>query len=137
LSLGEFETSVEYEDKAIRLSPHDPNPGFWDMTKGEAYFGLKQYDQAIESARKSIAINPNYVPFAHGDLIAALVLTGRGLEAREALERYLALPSPALKTVAAWRAYRDQNAYPHTDPRYLESFDRLIEGLRKAGMPEQ
>ena len=39
-------------------------------------------------------------------LIAALALTGHDAEAREALQRYLALPSTGpLKTIAAWKAY--------------------------------
>ena len=30
---------------------------------------------------------------------------------------------------------RTQVVNEHTDPRYVEYWDRLIEGLRKAGMP--
>src|ERR1700756_958715 len=33
--------------------------------KAWANFGLKKYDQAIELARRAIAINPNYIPFTH------------------------------------------------------------------------
>ena len=73
----------------------------------EANFGLKRYDQAIELARRAIAINPNYNPFAHAILVAALALTGHDAEAREALQRYLALPSTGpLKTIAAWKAHQ-------------------------------
>jgi hypothetical protein len=40
------------------------------------------------------------------NLVAALALTGRDAEAREALQRYLALPSTGpLKTIAAWKAH--------------------------------
>ena len=43
---------------------------------------------------------------AHVFLVAALALTGHDAEAREALQRYLALPSTGpLKTIAAWKAY--------------------------------
>ena len=39
-------------------------------------------------------------------LVAALALTGHEAEAREALQRYLALPSTdGPKTIAAWKAY--------------------------------
>ena len=62
---GEFEKSLEYFDKAIRLSPHDPELAFWYGIKAWANFGLKRYDQAIELARRAIAINPNYVRAAH------------------------------------------------------------------------
>ena len=71
-----------------------------------ANFGLKNYDQAIELARQAIAINPNYVQYIHATLVAALALAGHDAEAREALQRYLALPSTGpLKTIAAWKAY--------------------------------
>ena len=104
--LGEFEKSLEYFDKAIRASPHDPELAFWYGGKAWANFGLKRYDQAIELARQAIAINPNYVPGAHMFLVAALALTGHDAEAREALQRYLALPSTGpLKTIAAWKAH--------------------------------
>ena len=40
------------------------------------------------------------------NLVAALALTDHDAEAREALQRYLALPSTGpLKTIAAWKAY--------------------------------
>jgi hypothetical protein len=64
-------------------------------------------------------------------------LTGREAEAREALQRYLALPSSIRpRTIAAWKAFNAHWINSTTDPRILESFDRQIEGLRKAGMPE-
>ena len=90
--LGQFEKSLEYFDKAIRLSPHDPLLRNWYQGKAMSYLELKRYDQAIEWARKSIAISPNAVPWAHGALIASLALTDRKAEAQEALQRYLAQP---------------------------------------------
>jgi len=56
-------------------------------------------------------------------LIAALGWTGRQAEAHEAIQRYLALFPTGPRTIAAWKA--------------VNSWDRLIEGLRKAGMPEE
>ena len=85
--LGQHEKVIEFMDKAIRLSPHDPDLFFWNSTKSAAYFALQQYDQAIESARRSIAINPNY-PFPHGILASALASTGHFSEARDAGQRY-------------------------------------------------
>ena len=93
LRLGEFDKSVEYLDKAIRLSPYDRAVPYWYGAKAQASFGLKRYDQAIEQLRKVIAINPNDIPWAHTMLVAALALTHHDAEAREALQRYLALPT--------------------------------------------
>ena len=69
--LGQSEKAIEFTDKAIRLSPHDPALFFWYTTKSGAYFALQQYDQAIEWARRSIAINPNYTN-AYSVLASAL-----------------------------------------------------------------
>ena len=64
----------------------------WYGGKAWASFGLKHYDQTIDWARQAIAINPNYIQYIHTTLVAALALTGHDAEAREALQRYLALP---------------------------------------------
>ena len=133
--LGEFGKSVEYFEKAILASPHDPTLPYWYGSKASSNFGLKRYDQAIEAARQAIAINPNYVPWAHTYLVAALALTGHDAEAHEALQRYLALPSTGpLKTIAAWKAHTESQ---HGDPRFVEAHERMYDGLRKAGMPEE
>ena len=135
-NVGQFEKSLEYFDKAIRLSPHDPLLNTRYGGKASNYFGLKQYDQAIDWAHRAIASNPNNNPSAQGALIAALALTGHDTEAHDALQRYLALPVTGPQTIAAWKAYKATSTNEHSDPRYLELWDRAIEGLRKAGMPE-
>ena len=67
--------------------------------------------------------------------MAALALSGHDAEAREALQRYLALPSTgALRTVAAFKAYFSAQG---GSPARVESNERVYDGLRKAGMPEQ
>ena len=132
MRLGEFDKSIEYFDKAIRASPHDPWLARFHGGKAFANFGLKNYDQSIEWARRAIAINPN-IANMHLNLAAALALTGHDAEAREALQRYLALPSTGpLKTVAACKAYLESQ---HGLPR--EVGERMYDGLRKAGMPEK
>jgi adenylate cyclase len=135
-SLGQFEKSLEYFDKAIRLSPRDPILNTRYEGRAIDYLALKQYDQAIESARQAVAVDPNNIPIAHAGLITALTLAGRETEAREALQRYLALPATGPRTIAAWTAYKAVFTNEHSDPRYLEFWDRTIEGLRKAGMPD-
>ena len=132
--LGRFDKSLEYLDRAILTSPSDPSLNYWYDSKAWANFGLKRYDEAIEAARRAIAINPNN-PFANVALVAALALTDQDAEAREALRRYLALPSPApFKTIAAWKAVQMSQG---RDPRFVEMSERSYEGLRKAGMPEE
>jgi tetratricopeptide (TPR) repeat protein len=132
---GQFDKGLEYFDKAILGSPHDPLLATWYGGKAQANFGLKNYDQAIELARQAIAINPNYVQYAHAALVAALALSGHDAEAREALQRYLALPSTGpLKAIAAWKAYYSPQG---GGPPRVEANERTYEGLRKAGMAEE
>ena len=129
--LGEFENSFEFFDKAISVSPHDRGLPYWYGGKAWANFGLKNYDQAIDLARRAIAINPN-VAIIHLNLVAALALTDHDAEAREALQRYLALPSTGpLRTIAACKAQLESR---HWVPREVR--ERTYDGLRKAGMPE-
>jgi adenylate cyclase len=132
MRLGEFDKSFEYFDKAIRASPHDPWLVRFYGGKAWANFGLKNYDQAIDLARRAIAINPN-IAIIHLNLVAALALTDHDAEAREAPQRYLALPSTGpLRTIAACKAHLESQ---HWLPR--EVGERTYDGLRKAGMPEE
>jgi adenylate cyclase len=130
--LGQYEKSIEFLDKALRLSPYDPSLVYWYFYKSRAYFALHQDDQAVEFARRSIASNQNYWP-PHSILAAALALTGREAEARDEIQRLNAL-SPT-KSIAAYKAAFAPP--PSADPRVRARFDRFIEGLRKAGMPEE
>ena len=132
---GEFDKSQEYFDKAIRESPHDPSRAHVYGGKAWANFGLKNYDQAIEWARKAIAVQPDYVQYIHATLVAALALAGHDAEAGEALQRYLALPSTGpLKTIAAFKAHFSAQG---GGPASVEANERVYDGLREAGMPEE
>ena len=106
------------------------------LGKSWTYFALKQYDQAIDWARRAIVLGTS-IPFPHALLAAALALTGQEAEARETLQQYLALPSSErLRTIAAFKEYNAHFSNPKSDPRVLDSLERQYEGLRKAGMPE-
>jgi adenylate cyclase len=132
-SLGQFEKSLEHFDEAIRLSPHDTDLGTWYDGKSYAYFGLKKYDDAIEWARRASVVDP----FFSTDLAVPLALAGHEKEAREALQRFLELPSSAqLRTISAWKAH-NAIVYPNPGLRLLDYLDRYYDGLRKAGMPEE
>jgi adenylate cyclase len=136
IQVGEFDKSLEYFDKAIRVSPYDPLVAHFYGGKAVANFGLKNYGQAIEAARQAITIDPNSgVQYVHATLVAALALAGHDAEAREALKRYLALPSTGqLKTIAAFKAYYSAQG---GDAARIELNERTYDGLRKAGMPEE
>ena len=133
--LGQFDKSLEYLDRALRASPNDPALIYWHVGRALSEFALKRYDRAIELARQAIAINPNGFPLPHAVLVAALALSGREREAREALQRYFALlGSGGGRTIAAWKAVHMSFG---GDPRFVEANERMRDGLRKSGMPEQ
>jgi tetratricopeptide (TPR) repeat protein len=130
---GLFDKSLEYFDKAILGSPQDPLLVHWYGGKAWAYFGLKQYDKAVDWARQAIAINPTYVwvQYIHSTLVAALALTGHDAEARAALQRYLALPSTGpLKTIAAFKAYYSAQG---GDPPRVEANEASTTACAKQG----
>jgi TolB-like protein/class 3 adenylate cyclase/Tfp pilus assembly protein PilF len=133
-TLGRFEESLGFIDKAIRRSPNDPAvPASYAIKAGD-HLALKQYDQAFESARRAIAISPS-LALAHWYLITALVQTGQDSQAHEALRRYLALPGvPA--TAAALKQETTKYVNERDDPRYVEKWGQLVEAMRKAGLPD-
>ena len=89
---------------------------------------LGAYAEAAQWARRSIEANRN-LPLAHFWLAAALAQLGRLDEARQAIQPGLAL-APGF-TIARYRA-----GVQTDNPTYLAQRERIIEGMRKAGVPE-
>ena len=81
--------------------------------------------------RRSVEANRNYPP-AHFQLAAALAHLGRLDEAHSAVKTGLTGgPSFAIsRTRASWTAQSD-------DPTYLARLEPILDGLRKAGLPEE
>ena len=49
---------------------------------------------------------------------------------------HFAFRATSLRTIATWGAFKAQETNEYINPRYLEFWDKQIEDLRKAGMPE-
>jgi adenylate cyclase len=131
--LGRPEKCIEDVDKAIRLSPRDPLLADFYGLKAWGLLMLQQDDQAIEWLRRSLAMAPE-ISIEQALLTSALGLTGRQAEGREALQRYLSLKGTTSKTIAQFRA---RHRALSDSPKWLAYSDRLIEGLRRVGMPEE
>ena len=115
-------------ETAIRLSPRDPLLNVWLFYICHAHTHLAQDEQAIEWCRKSVAAGPFWVAFV--DLASAYAWTGQKAEAQDAVRELLKL-MPGY-TVSKWAA-----AGWSDNPVFLKQYTRIVEGLRKAGLPEQ
>jgi adenylate cyclase len=131
LMLGLPEKAIEHARKVQRLSPPDPYLYVFHTQEGLAHIMLHEDELAVARLRQAVANNPEF-PAASGYLVAALALSGKATEAREQLDRYLSLHDAHVRTIEGWR----RMAYSE-DPAYLALRERIYEGLRKAGMPEQ
>ena len=131
--MGRAEKTIECADRAIRLSPRDPVLYAFYYEKGRAYAMLKEDAQAIDWLRRAVAKGPEFAN-AQRLLAAELALNGQEAEARERLQRYLALEETPIRTLAQFKTYVKTVS---DNPALLAENERLAEGLRKAGMPEQ
>jgi adenylate cyclase len=116
------EEAVGSFERAIRMSPIDPllHHSFGGI--GFAFIELRRFDEAIVAGKKAQRQNPFYSQ-AYRCLASAFAHLGRDAEAREAAARLLEV-DPAF-TISAWIARGGQ-----------ARAKLLIEGLRKAGLPE-
>lgn len=127
---GYAEETEAHIVEALRLSPRDTMAYLWMGYAGIQKNGLGSYEQAVDWCRRAIEANRND-PQPHFVLGSALAHLGRLAEARSAVKAGLALNSAFAisHTRDAWSTMSD-------DPEYLAGLERIIEGLRKAGVPE-
>jgi adenylate cyclase len=109
-------------ERGIRVNPVDPLLHRSVVGTGAAFIELGRFDEAITASKKALRQNPVYSS-AYRCLVSALTHVGRNEEAREAATRLLEV-DPAF-TISAWLARGGQT-----------NSKLLIEGLRKAGLPE-
>jgi len=112
-------------ETALRLSPRDPDRPLWYAGAGAAAYKARRYDETIRFADLAIAANPE-VPTAYRQRAASLAMLGRDEDARADIARLLERqPGNTLAQV------RQQLPYP------TDELEHFIEGLRRAGLPEQ
>jgi adenylate cyclase len=116
------EEAVRSFERAIRMSPLDPLLHRTFTGIGFALIELGRFDEAIVAGKKALRQNPSYAT-AYRCLAAAFAHLGRNAEAREAVARMLEV-DPAFTISARMGRVRRSHV------------KLLIEGLRKAGLPE-
>ena len=119
--LGRFEQAKSDARQAMRLSPRDPRKGLWHSYLGLAEFAQGRYDTSIDEYHR--ALDGGYQSYiTYSGLAAALVLGGKVEEAKTALAEARRLnPKLTLKSLQS----------------HMPNIPALIDGVRKAGMPEE
>ncbi len=119
---GDYEQAKNDIKQAMRLSPHDPQIGLWEFVYGRAELGLGRYAEAIAEERRAID-DGLMAHWPHEVLTAAYALSGQDTEAKAELAETSRL-NPNITSI---KSLTPLDA----------GIPRLVEGLRKAGMPEE
>jgi tetratricopeptide (TPR) repeat protein len=116
-------------DDALRLSPRDHRAWLWMHIAASAKLHLGLVADAVISFRHAIELNPNF-PLMHFFLAAALADLGKQNDAKVETQAGLAL-DPTFTV-------RRFGLTPESDnPTFLEQRQRIANGMRKAGVPEE
>src|SRR5262245_14467101 len=115
--------AVQSFERATRLSPVDPLLHQTFSAIGYAFIELRRFDEAIVAGKRAQRQHPSYAAGAYRCLASAFAHLGRDAEAREAAARVLEIDRTF--TISGWIARGGQS-----------NSKLLIEGLRKAGLPE-
>ena len=116
------EEAIQSFERAIRISPVDPLLHLPFAGMGQALIELRRFDEAIIAGKKALRQTPSFSP-GYRCLTSAFAHLGRDAEAREAAARLLEFDPDF--TLSGWIARGGQS-----------NSKLLIEGLRKAGLPE-
>ena len=120
---GKSEEAIAEANKAIRLTPRDPELFHFYIAIGTAHFLAGRYAEAVAWSRKVIQEEPR-VPAGHRLLAASYGHLGQTVEASAALEGALRV-TPHLSLATA------RNTIHFRNPADSELY---IDGLRKAGL---
>ena len=129
ITMGRAEEAEAHVSEAFRLSPNDAVAFMWTHMRGLAKFHLGADEEAVAFFRRSVDASRNY-PLNHFYMAAALALLGRLDEARAEVKAGRAL-APGY-TIARFLSMAESD-----NPTYLKQRERILEGLRQAGVPEK
>jgi tetratricopeptide (TPR) repeat protein len=126
--LGRFAETEGHVAEAMRLSPHDPLLFHWCYFVGSADLCLGRTVRGVSALRHSVELNSQWA-FSHFVLASALAQAGLLAEAAEAT-------AAGLRLAPRFTVGRLRTQVVGTNPIYLTQRERLHEGMRLAGVPE-
>ena len=129
--IGRAAEALAPVEQAIRLSPRDPDLYVWYFVLCHAHTHLARDTSVIEWCNKSIATGNTFY-FAYVDLASAYAWRGQKAEAAAAVAELLKL-RPGLTA----RILEQEGAGASENPAFRREFQRIVEGARKAGLPER
>jgi TolB-like protein/class 3 adenylate cyclase len=122
---GEHEVAIEQAARALRFNPADPSAFLTEIVIATANICLGKYDDAVSWATRATARRSDWPPSLRA-AACANALHGNLENARQLMARYRELvPQSRLSNLGGLQ--------PLQRPQDLE---RMIEGLRLAGLPE-
>jgi len=128
--IGRAAEALAPVERAIRLSPRDPELYVWYFVLCHANTHLARDAQAIEWCLKSLATGKTFY-FAYVDLASAYAWQGQNAEAAAAVAELLKLrPGFTVQTLV------QEGSVTSDNPAFRKEFQRIVEGARKAGLPE-
>jgi tetratricopeptide (TPR) repeat protein len=129
-SLGHAEDGIAAVETGFRLSPRDRDVPIWQYYMCALHNYLQHWEQAIEWCEKSHAGWPdNWSTYTH--LAAAHAWAGHDKEAKEA-----AAHLQGLRPSFTIQSYADLVSRTSDSPTFNAQIQRILDGLRKAGLPE-
>jgi TolB-like protein/class 3 adenylate cyclase/Flp pilus assembly protein TadD len=126
--IGRSEETEAHIQEALRLSPRDTFGAAWMSIAGDAKLFLGNDEEAVTRLSRAIEMNRNN-PYTHFLLAAALAHLDRNEQARSAVQVGLAL-APSFSVCRFLAGAASDN------PTFLAQRERVVAGLRKAGVPE-
>jgi TolB-like protein/Flp pilus assembly protein TadD len=133
LYLGETREAVEWFRRADAIAPRDPERWTWLQGLGRALMQLGHDAEAVDALCQTMDSNPGYLR-GKAMLAAAEALTGNLEDAKLYLAEYAALePDMTVRRFAAQRSSVPPDA---VSPTYRRESERILDGLRRAGMPD-
>jgi tetratricopeptide (TPR) repeat protein len=129
ITMGRAEEAEAHVSEAFRLSPNDAVAFMWTHMRGLAKLHLGADQEAVDFFRRSVDASRNY-PLNHFYMAAALALLGRLDEARAEVKAGQAV-APNY-SIARFLSMAESD-----NPTYLRQRERILEGLRLAGVPEK